>query len=239
MSSTISNQPLWVTPNTGWGRWRAALWRRLLTWRHQLFPPSPDRLTLEYIDVTPFIVLPTVFNPVLFRTGRFLAQTITNLPLKPNQVVLDLGTGSGVGAIFAAQQGTYAIASDINPDAVRCARLNADLNHLSDRVICTTGDLFSAVTVQKFDWVFFNPPFYQGKPQHVLDYAWRGEAVFERFTAQLRPQLTATGHAVLILSSDGDGQHLINLLQNSNYTLEIINRQNLINEILTAYLITP
>jgi hypothetical protein len=48
----------------------ARLW---LTLRHQIFGLRYRRLTIEYIDDTALIVLPEVFNPVLFRTGECLA----------------------------------------------------------------------------------------------------------------------------------------------------------------------
>ena len=38
------------------------------------------RLTLETLDGVPLIVLPEVFNPVLFRTGTVLARTVASSP---------------------------------------------------------------------------------------------------------------------------------------------------------------
>ena len=36
--------------------------------------------------------------------------------------VLDMGTGSGVQAITAAESAEYVLAVDVNPEAVECAR---------------------------------------------------------------------------------------------------------------------
>ena len=82
----------------------ARIW---LTLRHQIFGRRHQRLTIEHIDDTALIVLPEVFNPVLFRTGEYLARAIQAVPIlkggsHQQTLVLDLGCGSGVGAVFAA-----------------------------------------------------------------------------------------------------------------------------------------
>jgi ribosomal protein L11 methyltransferase len=54
---------------------------------------------------------------------------------------LDLGTGSGILAVAAARLGVAAVlAVDDDPDAVACARANAVLNGVGDRVRCVLGD---------------------------------------------------------------------------------------------------
>src|SRR5581483_11690365 len=171
-----------------WGRRVAvAAVRAWLTLRYQVFSRRYDRLALESIGGVPLLVLPQVFNPVLLRTGAFLARALTRLPLQEpaRMAVLDMGTGSGVGAVFAARRGARVVAVDINAEAVRCARINALLNHLDERIEVRHGDLFEPVRGQRFDLVLFNPPFYRGAPSDNLDHAWRGQDVFERFAGGL------------------------------------------------------
>src|SRR4051812_989685 len=103
-----------LVSSLGLAVWRPFLRRRL------------GRVALEEIDGVPLVVLPEVFNPAVFRTGALLARAVaawTPPPeLRPEEVrVLDLGTGSGVGALFAARRGFRAVAVDVNPQAVRCA----------------------------------------------------------------------------------------------------------------------
>lgn len=63
--------------------------------RHPLLRRRYRRLVLEEIDGVPLLVLPDVFNPVLSRTGAFLARALQGLPdLGPGSRVLDMGTGS-------------------------------------------------------------------------------------------------------------------------------------------------
>ena len=54
--------------------------------------------------------------------------------IPPGSIVLDMGTGSGVGAVFAARNAARVVAVDVNPEAVRCARINVLLHHIEDRV---------------------------------------------------------------------------------------------------------
>ena len=39
------------------------------------------RPTLEYLDAVPLLTLPEVLNPVVFRSGAFLARTVATSPL--------------------------------------------------------------------------------------------------------------------------------------------------------------
>ncbi len=188
-----------------WGqRLVGAAVRRWLAFRYRVLSRRYGRLVLEEINGVPLIVLPEVFNPVLLRTGEFLAHTITGLGSLKGQAVLDMGTGSGVGAVFAARQGATVTAVDINPEAVRCARLNSLLNQVEERVEVVQGDLFGPVSGRQFDLVFFNPPYHRGRPKGGIDHAWRGEDVFERFAAGLGDMLWPGGRALLVLSSDGN-----------------------------------
>lgn len=203
--------------------------RHRLLHRHRVEQP-----VLEMVRGVPLVVLPGVFNPAMLRTGAFMAEVINTLKLEPSSV-LDLGTGSGIGAVFAARRGWRVTAVDLNPEAVRCARLNAMLNHVD--VTVHHGDLFAPVAGQTFDLICFNPPFYRGTPKNAPDCAWRGEAVFERFVAGLPAALTPTGQVLLILSTDGDGVDLLRRLAGAGCSLDVVARRDLLNEVLTAYLV--
>lgn len=218
-----------------WGSLMRAAARFWLTVRYQVLDRRQGRIVLENIDGVPLIVLPGVFNPVLFRSGAFLAQTLALERLPAGLRTLDLGTGSGVGAIFAARLGAQVAAVDINPEAVRCARINALLNDLEEQILVVEGDLFAPVIGQHFDLVLFNPPFYRGAPADDQDRAWRSQDVFDRFVADLASYLTPDGRALIVLSSDGDGDALITSLQQAGFGVNIIARKDLVNEILTIY----
>ncbi len=205
-----------------------AFWRPLL--RRRL-----GRLTVEEIDGVPLVVLPEVFNPAVFRTGALLARTVAALPLDGPRRVLDLGTGSGVGAVFAARRGWRVVAVDVNPEAVRCARINALLNRVEDRVEVRSGDLFAPVAGERFDLVLFNPPFFRGAPRGPLDAAWRGPDVLERFAAGLPAALGPGGRALVVLSTDGAGGDLLEALAARGLAVSTAARRDFGNEVVTVH----
>ena len=77
-----------------------------------------DDFRLERVLGMPFVVTPSVFNPKVLRTGEFLASQIDSRLLQRDWEVLDMGTGSGVCAVFAARHVRRVVAVDINPAAV-------------------------------------------------------------------------------------------------------------------------
>jgi methylase of polypeptide subunit release factors len=222
---------------------RRRIVRSWLMLRYRLFDRRYGRLVLEQIDGVPLILLPEVFNPVLFRTGEFLVRALEGAPhpeLRQDRVplALDLGCGSGVSAVFAARRGMQVIASDLNPEAVRNTRLNALLNHFEDKIDVRLGDLFESVRDIRFELVLFNPPFYRGRTRSRLDMAWRAEGIFERFAAELKDHLTPSGRALIVLSTDGDTESLLEALRWQHYTITPTHRHDYGNEVITVYQIT-
>lgn len=215
--------------------WRS-LWRRILWWRYVLFQRHRhDRLVLEEVAGRPLIVLPQVLNPKLFRTGEFLAQTLSTFSLPPDGVVLDMGTGTGIGAIVAAEQTAHVIAVDVNPEAVRCTQMNVLLNRVEDRVEVLEGDLFAPVDGRRFDLVLFNPPYLRGEPRTLLDRAFYASDVVDRFAADLPRHLQPDGYALLLLSSDADQEALLEGFSCRGFNVEVVAAQDLRSEVATIY----
>ena len=208
--------------------------------RHQTLGRRYRRLVLEQIGGVSLVVLPDVFNPVLLRTGAFLARSVPPPPAVDGRVAaapraLDLGTGSGIGAIFAARRGYRVVGVDINPEAVRCARINVLLNNLEGRVEVRLGDLFTPVAGDRFDLVLFNPPFYRGTPVDRLDQAWRATDVIERFASGLRQTLKPTGEALIVLSTDGEWRAMLAALDARGFMTGPVASRDFGNEIVTVY----
>ncbi len=90
-----------------------------------------------------------VLNPGLsFGTGQHpttafcLEQIVRRRALGSSQSFLDIGTGSGILALAAARLGYGpVVAFDFDPDAIRCARANAQANKLSRVVRPVLGDV--------------------------------------------------------------------------------------------------
>lgn len=215
----------------------------MLRLRHQVLGRRYRRLVLERVDGVPLVIFADVFNPVLLRSGVFLAR---NLPppivsdplgsMRPR--ALDMGTGSGIGAIFAARLGYEVVGVDLNPEAVRCARINVLLNELDPRVEIRAGDLFAPVAGQRFDLVVFNPPFFRGVPSDRLDHAWRAPDVIERFADGLGQMLRPGGQARIVLSTDGEWRAMLDALGSAGLAVRPTAGKDFGNEVLTVYAVT-
>ena len=84
------------------------------------------------------------------------------------ETTLDLGTGSGAQAFLAARHSEHVIGLDLNPRALRLARLNASLNDV-ETVDWRQGNLFEPVRDERFELIVANPPFVIS-PAHELTY---------------------------------------------------------------------
>jgi HemK-related putative methylase len=198
-----------------------------------------DDFRLEWIYGLPFMVTPSVFNPRVPRTGQFLASNIDARLVSPESEVLDMGTGSGVCAVFAANHARRVVAVDINAAAVRCASINTLLNHLDHKIEVRRGDLFEPVRGEQFDLVLFNPPFVRGAPKDSRDGAWRSSDVAERFAAGLRAHLKPGGAALVLLSTFGDGRLFLKEFHKQGFDIKVFAERRFVNERLTVFRLVP
>ena len=198
-----------------------------------------DDFRLERVNGVPFIVIPTVFNPKVPRTGEFLASVLDSRLVGRDWEVLDMGTGSGVCAVFAAKHARRVVAVDINPAAVRCAAINAHLNHLEHKIEVRLGDLFAAVAGERFDLILFNPPFLRGAPRDDRDRAWRSSDIAERFAAGLGARLRPGGSALVLLSTFGDGRFFLEEFAKRGLVVSMLAERRFVNERLTVFRVVP
>jgi release factor glutamine methyltransferase len=207
-------------------RWLWRLWRPLAA-------RADHELRVSAMNGTRIVVLPGVFDGVTLRTGAFLAEALDGSTCPPGARALDLGTGSGVGALFAARCGARVIATDINPEAARCAQLNAVAHHVEQQIETRVGDLFEPVRGERFDVILFNPPYYRGQPRDPADQAWRSPDVFDRFLRELPAHLAPGGRALVVLSTDGDIAQA--LATATHLRVRTVRERDLHNERLTVY----
>jgi len=198
-----------------------------------------DDFRLERVAGVPILVTPSVFNPKVPRTGAFLATHLDERQIAADAEVLDLGTGSGVCAIFAARHARRVVAVDINAAAVRCAGINARLNHLEQRIDVRHGDLFAPVRGERFDLVVFNPPFLRAAPRSDRDRAWRSTDVAERFAAQLGDHLKPGGSALLVLSTFGHARVFLEESRRRGFAISVLAERTFVNERLAIFRLEP
>ncbi|MFI4868098.1 MAG: methyltransferase [Steroidobacterales bacterium] len=214
----------------GYGAIRRAI-GRLLHWRYRLsrYLRQHD-FVLEQVGGLPLLVAPGVLNPRLTRTGEFFASQLRSDLLPADADVLDMGTGSGVCALFAARHARHVAAVDINPAAVRCARINTMIHRCEDRIEVLHGDLFAPLTGRRFDVVLFNPPFLHGVPRDDADRAWRSTDVAERFASGLRDHLTPSGFALVLLSNYGGAREFVGQFRRGGFAIAVVAERDFVNE---------
>ncbi len=164
--------------------------------------PSPSKKV--YFRDYVFHVYENVYEPA---EDSFLFAE--NLAVKKDEVVLDMGTGCGILGIIAADKAAKIVMVDINPYAVRCAKKNAKLNGVLDKICFLQGDLFAPIRAEeKFDSISFNAPYLPSKPSEDkswLGRAWAGGAsgrqVIDRFICEAREYLKENGCILLMQST--------------------------------------
>jgi len=158
-----------------------------------------------------------------------------NLGVKSGEVVLDLGTGSGILANVAAKNAGGVVAVDLNPYAIRCARDNSKLNGVRDRIDFIQGDLFSAFCDGlRFDLVLFNAPYLpseEGEESTWIGKAWaggsNGRLVVDKFIAEVPAYLKPRGRVLLMQSTLTGVEETIQMFNKQNLKATVIAEQQL------------
>jgi release factor glutamine methyltransferase len=131
-----------------------------------------------------------------------------NLDVEKGAFVLDLGAGSGFLAILAAERAKCVFSVDINPFAVRCAKGNAKINNVQNKMVFVQADLFSAFHNVKFDLVLFNAPYLpseENEDNSWIARSWAGGAsgrnVIDRFIGGVSNFLDSDGRVLMMQST--------------------------------------
>lgn len=195
---------------------------RLRVWQEADYTPGTDSSRVERVEYLgrSFDVPETVHppKPVSFLLGQAVLEEV-----RESDRVLDMGTGSGCNAVLAASKSRDVLAVDINPDAVRCAAMNARLNRVEDKITVRLSDVFSEVD-QRFDLVIFDPPFRWFTPRDMREAATTdsGYRAMTEFFEQLDGHLADQGRALFFFGSSGDLDYLHHLTDRCGFRREEI-----------------
>ena len=151
-----------------------------------------------------------------------------NLEIKKGQSVLEIGTGSGIVAMYASRLTDDITVIDINFDACELARKNFAENGI-ENIEILWGNLFEVVENRKFDVILFNTPYLPTEDDEVLDntinYAFdgglNGRKVIDLFLNEVGNHLNDGGIVQMIQSSLSGNNETLARLDEMGFIAEI------------------
>ena len=151
-----------------------------------------------------------------------------NLEIKEGQSVLEIGTGSGIVAMYASRLTDKITVSDINFDACELARKNFEANNI-ENIDILFGNMFEPVENRKFDVILFNTPYLPTEDDEVIDdtinYAFdgglNGRKVIDLFLNEVGNHLNDGGIVQMIQSSLSGNEETLEKLDNLGFIAEI------------------
>ena len=149
-------------------------------------------------------VFPGVFPPL----HPDSAMLVEYNDVRREEVVLDMGAGTGIQAIVSAARGaSKVVAVDVSADAVENTVHNANKYGCSEVLSARQGDLFLPIHAEeRFDLILANLPFEDKlptQPHHCWVYDYNFE-LHKRFLREAKGYLKPDGRVLLAFSSLGD-----------------------------------
>ena len=131
-------------------------------------------------------------------------------PVKPGMDVLDIGTGTGLIAIMAAQRGAGRVfAVEIDPDAAEQAHENASNTPWKDKISVLCADISDFTADSKFDRIVCNPPYFRDSlrcPDAGRNAARHNDSLsFETLARRSADMLSPEGLLCVVLPFDAAG----------------------------------
>ena len=174
------------------------------------------------------------------------------MEMKKIKNVLDMGTGSGILAIFLqmlkAQHPLFnpmIYASDILEEALQCAKRNEIFNDFNENISFILSNLFESFPKSlknAFNMVIFNPPYLpsselveKGERKATIDQSWdggmRGHEVFSRFLEDVKDFMDPNDCFIYYISSSRVNlEDLNNIIEKNGFSSQILNKKHVFFE---------
>jgi len=184
----------------------------LIYYGYQLNNPSQYKVVANGKEffITKTTVVPSIQSVFL----------LENTTINKGDVVLDIGTGAGIQAIFAAEKASKVVATDLNQDAVDDTIYNAKIHGVDHLIDARQGDLFGPVKDdEKFDVIIFNIDYPFNKADQGL---WE---VHERFFANVRKYMKPGATIFYQAGWLWNIPKIVDMVESNDF---IINRMNMV-----------
>lgn len=172
------------------------------------------------------------------------------IDIKNIDKILDLGTGTGIIAIFLqlikkinSNFNAEIYASDILEEAIECAKHNAKANNLGDKIKFFISNLFESLPnslKHSFDIIIFNPPYLpsleENETKGIIDVSWnggkKGYEIIIDFLDTVRDFLNTNHNCYIyfISSSKTDLEKLNELIKQKGLKQQILKKKHLFFE---------
>jgi SAM-dependent methyltransferase len=175
-----------------------------------------------------FTILPNVYAPNFFTDSFWFAEQCQSII--GTKSLLEVGTGTGLIGITCALRGAQVVATDVNPDAVRNATLNAARN--GALVSIRLGDVYQPIAAgERFDFIFWAHPFNNSNEpgsdmlfRSGFDYQYRA---LRKYIAFARRHLSSSGRLLLGTGDSADLGTIHEIAHDHDYCIDVVREARL------------
>lgn len=171
-------------------------------------------------------------HPEVYEPAEDTFLLAENLDIQRKDEVLEIGTGTGLIALYTAQRTKNVVATDINEQAIKCALKNT-ISNKTYNVELRHGNLFEPVAGEKFDLILFNTPYLPTSEDEKLDDnlnaafdgGMDGRDTIDQFINEVAEFLKEGGRVQLVQSSLSDNEKTLQKLHELGFDAEITARE--------------
>jgi len=181
------------------------------------------RYSIE-VDGVKVCIYPNVFSPAYFTDSKWFVKTVPKIV--GQRRFLEIGTGTGIVALFVGLNGADVSATDINPAAVKNAKYNFEKYGINVKTYC--GDMYEPLPRDaKFDVIFWNHPFNRGENQEEMllksgfDFEYSS---IERYITHAHSYLNPNGRLLLGTSNFALLSEIEQLANKNGYTMVLLEK---------------